>query len=119
MSMGSIILQAADLRIMSASTVMMIHDGHDGFFGTPKELAEYAGLSKKIEDTVMRIYADRMGITKREFSKIYGPSKYYTANEAVKAGLADRALKLRPLKSPKKPAGPKKKAVRRATSSKP
>lgn len=36
MSMGSIILQAADERIMHPNATMMIHDGQDGYVGHAK-----------------------------------------------------------------------------------
>jgi len=42
MSMGSIIFQAADERIMSEDCDMMIHYGENGFFGNAKSFIKWA-----------------------------------------------------------------------------
>lgn len=98
MSMGSIIMQAADDRVMAPHAVMMIHDGEEGFNGSPKELEAYTDHSKKVEDAVMKIYRGRTGMSKKAFMQIYGTSKYFTAQETVDLGLADRVLNIKRFK---------------------
>jgi len=97
MSMGSIIFQAADIRIMAPHAIMMIHDGQESFWGTPKELVAYADHSKKVEQTVHKIYLERTGMLKKEFLEMYRNTKYFTAQEAVKYGFADKVMVKRKL----------------------
>lgn len=66
MSMGSIILQAADHRIMSPNARMMIHDGSDGFGGHAKNALVWAAENKEILDDMYRIYYERMKNTNRK-----------------------------------------------------
>lgn len=60
MSMGSIILQAADHRIMMPNSRMMIHYGFDGIFGHPKIMEKWADESKKNNYLMENIYLDKM-----------------------------------------------------------
>jgi len=97
MSMGSIIFQAGDIRIMAPHAIMLIHDGQESFWGTPKELVAYADHSKKVEQTVHRIYLERTGMPKKKFLEMYLNTRYFTAGEAVKYGFADKVMPKRKL----------------------
>jgi len=60
-SMTSIILQAANKRILMPSSYFMFHDGDSSFEGTTKQFHTYAEFSKKTFDSNMcNIYAERM-----------------------------------------------------------
>jgi len=48
-----------------------------------------AGTLDKVKDTLLSVYADRMGLPEDEISKIMDEESWYTAKEAVDAGLAD------------------------------
>lgn len=58
MSMGSIIMQAADYRIMMPNTKMMIHYGYDGFYGHSKTNQKWADEGKKINYQMENIYLE-------------------------------------------------------------
>lgn len=60
MSMGSIIFQAADFRIMSPNTKMMIHDGSSGTGGHSKNVIAWADEEKSILQDMYRIYHEKM-----------------------------------------------------------
>jgi len=100
MSMGSIILQAADLRLMSQHATFMIHAGSAGEFeGTPSELESFAENSKKIEEATIAIYNKRCNLSKKDLREMYKTSKYFTAKETVEYGFADKIYKCRKKKS--------------------
>lgn len=96
-SMGSIILQGADKRILMANTTVMIHDGCDGYCGDSKSFESWAEFSKHTRKTMYKIYYDKMKnkkskITLKDIEDLCGHDTWYTAKEAVRVGLADRVL---------------------------
>ena len=56
MSMGSVILQAADYRIMMPNARMMIHYGTNGFFGDAKNLERWSDEGIRINLEMENIY---------------------------------------------------------------
>jgi ATP-dependent protease ClpP protease subunit len=60
MSMGSIILQAADHRIMMPNSRVMIHYGYDGGAGHAKIVHKWADEGKRLAWTMENLYLDRM-----------------------------------------------------------
>jgi ATP-dependent protease ClpP protease subunit len=60
MSMGSIIPQAADERLIDANASFMIHYGSDAFHGHSKIMSKVGDIGKKINHMMENIYLDRM-----------------------------------------------------------
>jgi ATP-dependent protease ClpP protease subunit len=60
MSMGSVILQAADHRIMMPNSRLMIHYGYNGMSGHTKIFEKWADEGKRINYQMESIYIDRM-----------------------------------------------------------
>lgn len=60
MSMGSIILQAADRRIMMPNARFMIHYGYDGKSGHAKIVYKWADEGKRINWEMENIYLEKM-----------------------------------------------------------
>jgi len=60
MSMGSLILQAADKRIMSPNSRFMIHFGYDSHSGHAKMVERWADESKRLSHLMENIYLDVM-----------------------------------------------------------
>lgn len=60
MSMGSIILQAADNRIMMPSSRFMIHYGSDGKSGHAKIVYKWADEGKRVNWEMENLYLERM-----------------------------------------------------------
>lgn len=90
MSMGAWILQAADNRIMMPNSRLMIHDGYFGIGSVhPKVFESWAEESKLLRKKMYELFASKMGITLRKAEKICAFDKFYSASEAVEAGLAD------------------------------
>lgn len=102
-SMGSVILQAANKRIMMPHSIFMFHEGHENFAGTRKEIRSEEAVSKLLEEEMLQIYIDCL---KRSQGKAKNWSRkrirewlveqmnekenvYLTAEDAVKIGFAD------------------------------
>jgi ATP-dependent protease ClpP protease subunit len=71
MSMGSIILQAADYRIMMPNARMMIHYGFSGFYGHAKTSERWANENTRVHIEMENIYLQSW----LDFEKKYGISK--------------------------------------------
>ena len=94
MSMGSIILQAADHRIMMPHSRLMIHVGSNGFYGHSTNFDRWAEENKRINEEMYAIYLKRIKEIKPRFKKdkvveICKFDSFYTAKETVALGLAD------------------------------
>lgn len=59
-SMSSIILQAANKRIMMPSSYFMFHEGDVALSGTPKQVRSNVEFDKHHRDLMLTIYAERM-----------------------------------------------------------
>lgn len=66
MSMGSIILQAADSRVMMPNSRFMIHYGYDGRYGHSKIFERWADEGKRVNLDMENIYLDKIMITEKE-----------------------------------------------------
>ncbi len=95
-SMGAIILQAADERLLTRDCVVMIHDGPTSMSGDSKAFeawGRYSGLTRK---AIYRLYRDRMRdtrpITMAMVEKLCSTDRIFSATQAVNMGLADCVL---------------------------
>lgn len=89
-SIASIIMQAGDERIMQPGAMMMIHDASAGDYGNAANKRKLADLLDKYSDNLAREYATRAGGTPEQWREAMMEERWYTADEAVAAGLADR-----------------------------
>jgi len=96
-SMGSIILQAADTRVLGKHCVFMIHDGTELLDGHTRTVERWAKESPKMRKRMYEIYRERMRaqnpkITIGQIEKLCSFDTIYDAQEAVDAGFADWVL---------------------------
>jgi ATP-dependent Clp protease protease subunit len=90
MSMGSIILQAADERIIYPNGTIMVHDGYESRTGDiPQTFVNWAEYSKKTRNSMYRIYADRSGKPVSFWRRKCAADLILTAQEAKALGLVD------------------------------
>lgn len=82
MSMGSIILQAADHRIMMPNSRFMIHYGYDGKAGHAKIVYKWADEGKRINWEMENIYLEKM----LEFEKTSGKKLELALEKIVNRG---------------------------------
>lgn len=88
-SAASFIAQAGDKIIMSRGSTMMIHDGMAFCVGNEKDMLGTANVLDKISNNIAGLYADRAGGTPESWRALMREEVWYTAQEAVDAGLAD------------------------------
>ena len=101
-SMSSLILQAADKRMMMPHSYFMFHDGTYGIEGTYKGVMSNMEFDKRSEVEMLNIYADRMNeqgtfkgknlSTIKEWLRSQMDKKedvFLTAEETVEMGFAD------------------------------
>jgi len=97
MSMGSIILQAADERFMAPNSILMIHDGMEFLNGSPRTVEKWIDESKRNRLTMYKIYLEKMKtkipqMTLRKIEKLCSHDTIYSAQETVNMGLADKVM---------------------------
>jgi ATP-dependent protease ClpP protease subunit len=88
-SIASVIAMAGDTRTIAKAGTMMIHDGHGLSIGNAADMREMADLLDKMSDTIAGVYADRAGGDVKSWRTAMKDESWYTAEEAVAAGLAD------------------------------
>jgi ATP-dependent protease ClpP protease subunit len=88
-SIASVISMAADTLIMAPKATMMIHDGWTISVGNAAEMRKMADLLDKQSDIIASVYADRSGLSTEFWRDQMRTETWYTADEAVAAGLAD------------------------------
>ncbi len=89
-SAASFIAQAGDNIAMEKPAKMMIHDAGALVVGNAADMREVADLLDELSDTIAGIYADRAGGTVETWRAAMGKETWYSADQAVAAGLADR-----------------------------
>ncbi|MFE2073718.1 head maturation protease, ClpP-related [Streptomyces misionensis] len=98
-SIASVIAMAGDRVVMQPQSMLMVHDASGMCFGNATDMAEMGSLLDKISDNIADAYAARAGGTRDDWRTTMRAETWYTADEAVEAGLADEVMQ-----SPKKPA---------------
>lgn len=93
-SMASIIVQAADKRIMGPKSSMMIHVGSEYAEGSPKQVQRTVAEFKRQTQIMEQIYMKRIlkknpNFTLKELQEMMSVDFYISAEEAIKLGLAD------------------------------
>lgn len=89
-SIASVIAMAGDEIVMSKNSSMMIHDGHGVTIGNAKDMRSAADLLDKASDNIASIYAERTGKSTEHYRELMLAETWFTADEAVAEGLADR-----------------------------
>lgn len=97
MSMGSIILQAADERIMSENASQMIHYGTVALDKHAKTAYKIADESKRIDKWMEQMYLAKMKeknphFTLARLQRMLDHDTFLTAKQSVEFGLADKIL---------------------------
>lgn len=93
-SMGAIILQAADHRVLSKHSVVMIHHGQTGYEGHKKDVSAWFEFEKEYSEDLDKILLDSIKtkkpkFTKSQLDKLQDFDRLFSATKAVEFGLAD------------------------------
>lgn len=91
-SMGSVIPAAADNLSMASTTIMMLHKPLNFVYGNATEFRKMAGVLDKFESAVLTAYMSRaaLKLNETELSAALEEETYYTAEDALEAGLIDQ-----------------------------
>ena len=89
-SIASVIAQAGQERVMAPGSMMMIHDAFGAVVGNEAEVAKFAATLGQVSNNLADVYASRSGRTAAQWRDDMRQERWYTADEAVAAGLADR-----------------------------
>jgi hypothetical protein len=89
-SAASFIAMAGDEIVMCRNAELMIHDSWGWCSGNAEEMAKAAAELDRVSDNIASIYAERAGGTTEEWRALMREETWYSAQEAVDAGLADR-----------------------------
>jgi len=93
-SIASVIAQAGNKIIMGRNSTMMIHNASGFAIGEAADLIKMAELLTATTENIASIYAERAGGTAKAWLKVMAEETWYTADEAVAAGLADEVAPL-------------------------
>lgn len=89
-SMGAVLLQAADHRVIGADAQVMIHEVAAGAIGKISEMEDEAKRLRRMNDRLFEILAERSSKTARQLRAMSDrKDAWLSADEAVKIGLAD------------------------------
>lgn len=95
-SAASFIAMAGDEVVMEKPAKLMIHDAAGLVLGNAGDMREMADLLDELSDTIAEMYADRAGGSVSSWRAAMRKESWYSAAEAVAAGLADRVNNAQP-----------------------
>lgn len=88
-SIASVIAQAGDKIVMARNAEMMIHDGMVSVVGNSAELTRTVSMLDRVSNNIASVYAERAGGHPTDWRTAMMAETWYSADEAVAAGLAD------------------------------
>lgn len=88
-SIASVIAMAGDEIVMMPGSQMMIHEAHGFARGDAALMREAAELMDKQSQNIASLYASQRGGTAASWRDLMKAETWFTADEAVDAGLAD------------------------------
>ncbi|MEV0015438.1 head maturation protease, ClpP-related [Streptomyces tendae] len=91
-SIASVIAMAGDRVRMMPNAMIMVHDASGLTVGNAADHRDTAELLDKISGNIADAYAARAGGTRDEWRQVMVAETWYTAEEAVAAGLADEVV---------------------------
>lgn len=89
-SMGAILMQAGDTRVMTPNAFMMVHEISGQNEGTIAEMKDTLAIVSRFQDKALNILTQRSNMTKRTLSTKWKKTDWYMdASEALKLGFID------------------------------
>ena len=92
-SMGGVLLQAGDERVLGANAFIVIHEVHGGMKGTSSQIGDQVGFHAQMEKRLLAILSERSYLTDRQIRPRWQRKDWWlAAPEAVALGFADLVL---------------------------
>jgi ATP-dependent Clp endopeptidase proteolytic subunit ClpP len=88
-SAASFIAMAGDKVVIAKNAEMMIHDAMGLVIGNASDMQEMISTLDRLSNNIASIYSDKAGGSPDEWRSLMKEERWYNAQEAVDAGLAD------------------------------
>lgn len=93
-SMGGVLLQAGDERVMGSNAFMLIHEVSAGQMGKVSDLEDALEFTQRLQDKLLGILAERSTMTTAQIKRKWKKKDWWLdANEALELGFVDRIEK--------------------------
>lgn len=90
-SMGGILLQAGDERVMGPNAYMLIHEVSSGAIGKTSELEDALEFTTRLQEKLLNILAERSTMTVAQIKRKWKKKDWWLdAQEALELGFIDR-----------------------------
>ena len=89
-SAASVIAMGGDEIVMNRNSELMVHNGRAVAVGGAEDMRRMAERLEAVNANLATIYAERAGGTPEDWRAVMADETWYSAEEAVAAGLADR-----------------------------
>ncbi|HOW92898.1 MAG TPA: Clp protease ClpP [Mycolicibacterium fallax] len=89
-SAASVIAMGGDEIVMNRNSELMIHNGRAAVVGGAEDMRKMADRLEAVNANLAAIYTARAGGTVEDWRAVMAAETWYSADEAVEAGLADR-----------------------------
>jgi ATP-dependent Clp protease, protease subunit len=96
-SAASLLAVSAGETVMAPGSMMMIHEAWTIALGNKGDFLSTAALLEKIDASIVETYQAKAGGEPAQWAAEMAAETWYTAAEAVKAGLADRVAEDKPV----------------------
>ncbi len=97
-SIASVIAMSGDRLVMMPQSQIMVHNASGVCQGDAAEMTKMAELLDKQSRNIAEAYAQHTGRPLADWQQYMADETWFTADEAVAAGLADEAMPMRPKK---------------------
>lgn len=91
-SAASFIAMAGNRVVMAKNAELMIHDAFGLCIGNAEDMGKMVADLNRVSDNIASIYASRAGGSKQDWRALMLAETWFSADEAVAAGLADEIL---------------------------
>lgn len=89
-SMGAVLLQAGDRRVVGANAFLLIHEVSNTSAGKVSEMEDGVEFSRRLQKRLLSILSDRSTLTEAQLARRWTRKEWWLdAGEAVALGLAD------------------------------
>lgn len=90
-SMGGVLLQAGDERIMGPNAYMLIHEVSSGSMGKVSEMEDALEFTNRLQEKLLDILSERSSLTKAQIKRKWKKKDWWLdAQEALELGFIDR-----------------------------
>jgi ATP-dependent Clp endopeptidase proteolytic subunit ClpP len=89
-SMGAVLLQAGDRRLIGENTFLLVHEVSHTSIGKVSEMEDSVEFSRRLQKRLLSILASRAALTEAQIQRRWARKDWWLdAAEAVELGLAD------------------------------